>query len=88
MSADLQRILNLVGLSLVTLGALDAIAFSPAPTYYNDGRVGLGPGKKQNEDEDGFRRRRIRMHYYQKWGVRSCFGLIAAGSVLQACAVW
>lgn len=75
--------LNFVGLCFVTTGALGAIFCAPAPTYHRDGSIGLTAGKKDTESEEAFRRRRIRIHFYQKWGLRASFGLIALSSILQ-----
>jgi len=73
---------------MVTLGALGAILCAPAPTYYRDGRVGLGSLEKVGETPEGARRRRVRMHFYQKYGLPLSFSLIAIGSALQGLAAY
>lgn len=72
-----MKIVNLMGLVMVTVGALLAIVCAPAPTYNLDGSVSLAPGTETSKVA------RIRMHYYQKFGLPLSFGLIALGSSLQ-----
>ena len=83
----LLKILNLIGLGMVTLGALGAMS-APAPTYNPDGSISLGPRRHPNETEDQARKRRIRKAHFQRIGLPTCFALIAVGSALQAYTVW
>ena len=75
-----MKIINFLGLILVTLGALLAIFAAPGPSYLRNGNVQLGPAGKSGPE---FLAYRIRRHYLQKYGLPASFGMIALGSLLQ-----
>ena len=73
--------LNLIGLVLVTIGALLAIFSAPGPIYNRDGTVSLGPGGTTINS-------RIRKHFLQKFALPASFGMIAIGSGMQLFVAW
>lgn len=79
----MARYINLIGLILVTFGALAAIICAPSPSYRRDGSIGMGPESKPGESMIAARNRRIRAYFYQKYGLKISFAAIAIGSALQ-----
>lgn len=81
---DLTQFLNLTGLTLITVGSICAARSAPAPAYGSDGSVSLvGP---EMQGSDGVKKRK-EMHERQK-RFPKFLGMIAAGAVVQALAVF
>lgn len=67
--------LNIIGLIIVTVGALMAGFCTPSPTYLPNGHVQLAPSVSLSA--------RIWMYRKQKYGLPLALSLIAIGSALQ-----
>lgn len=83
LNSELQlamKILNILGLFLVTIGALGAGICAPGPSYMRDGSVQLGPAGKSGPE---FKTYRVRKHYMQKYGLPFSLWMVGFGSALQ-----
>jgi hypothetical protein len=75
-----MKYVNIIGLILVTIGAIGAGICAPGPSYQKDGSVQLGPAGKSGPE---FRQFRIQKHYMQKYGLPLSLWLVGIGSALQ-----
>jgi hypothetical protein len=77
-----MKLVNIIGLILITLGALGAGICSPGPTYNRDGSISLGPSQSA-KGAAADKKLRIRKHFMQKYGLPTSLWLVGIGSALQ-----
>lgn len=69
-----MKYVNIIGLILVTIGAIGAGICAPGPSYQKDGSVQIGPELRQL---------RVQKHYMQKYGFPLSLWFVGIGSALQ-----